>query len=77
MNWFRDYESAIASIHDYSYQYEILKLLHQELPELRFGQVFSDFFDWLKKQGKDPYYMEDSRMYFYFKEYINSIKGRE
>lgn len=70
MDWFGKF------VPDYSYRYEMEQLLEREFPYLRFGQVFSDFFEWLKKEGKDPYYIEDNRMYFYFKDYIRFLKGR-
>ena len=51
--------------------YEELCKLHKEhYPDLRFGQLCSNFFGWLySKKGVDLFFPEEDKMLTYFKEY--------
>ena len=51
--------------------YEQLKELHKERwPDIRFGQLCSNFFGWLyQEKGIDLFFPEEDQMLEYFKEY--------
>lgn len=53
------------------YFYDGLKKLHEAcFPDLRFGQLMSNFFDWLiNEKGKDLFFPEENQMLDYFDEY--------
>ena len=56
--------------------YDDIKLLHKEyFPDLRFGQLFTNFLGWvLYEKKRDPFFIEESTMIDYFKEYCGLIK---
>ena len=52
-------------------------LLHKKyLPNMRFGQLCSNFFGWLySEKGVDLFFPEENRMLEYFREYCESLTG--
>ena len=54
--------------------YETIKILHQAcFPDLRFGQLMSNFFGWLmSEKKKDLFYPEENEMIEYFREYCKT-----
>ena len=54
-----------------NYFYSTMKVLHQAcFPDLRFGQLMSNFFDWLMgSKGVDLFFPEENKMLEYFREY--------
>ena len=52
--------------------YDELKAIHKEwFPDLRFGQLYSNFFGWLmQEKGVDLFFPEEERMLKYLKEYV-------
>ena len=47
----------------------------KNFPDLRFGQLMSNFFGWLyAEKGKDMFYVEEKPMIEYFEEYCNALK---
>ena len=61
--------------------YEEFKKLHKAcFPDIRFGQLCSNFFGWLMQQhGVDLFFPEENKMLEYFKEYCQEMnyKGFE
>ena len=57
--------------------YEELWSLHKiYFPDLRFCQLYANFFEWLTTiKGKDYFYMEEGQTLAYLKEYIMEMKG--
>lgn len=61
--------------------YEEWKELHKKyFPDIRFGQLCSNFFGWLmSKEGVDLFFPEEDKMLEYFKEYAEThsmfVKG--
>lgn len=53
--------------------YEELKNLHKEhQPDIRFGQLCSNFFGWIyQNKGCDFFFIEEDEMLKLFKEYFN------
>ena len=51
--------------------YDEIKTIHKsKWPDLRFGQLMSNFFDWLYSEfGMDCFFPEEDAMLKYFKEY--------
>ena len=41
----------------------------------RFGQLMSNFNDWLMYHGRDWFYMEEGRFMEYFDKYLEGIKN--
>ena len=51
--------------------YSEIMLLHKKYcPDLRIGQLFSNYFDWLTTKGKEYYYMEEGQFLAFLKEYL-------
>lgn len=50
---------------------------HDRVPELRIGQFWSNFFQWVQKEsGRDPFYMEDNDLLMYIHRFCDSmLKG--
>jgi len=59
--------------------YDELKNLHKNtFPDLRFGQLISNFFGWLwSNKGIDCFFPEENRMLEYLKEYADYCKMGE
>jgi hypothetical protein len=57
--------------------YEEVKNIHKEnFPDLRFGQLMSNFFGWLAStKGKDIFFLEEGEMLKLFREYVNTLKA--
>lgn len=55
--------------------YDIIGHYHMTTcPDLRIGQLFSNFEVWLEKEvGTDIYYLEDYRFLEYLEKYLDSI----
>jgi len=55
--------------------YDIIGHYHMATcPDLRIGQLFSNFEVWLEKEvGTDIYYLEDYRFLEYLEKYLDSI----
>ena len=55
--------------------YDIIGHYHMiTCPDLRIGQLFSNFQAWLEKEvGTDIYYLEDYRFLEYLEKYLDSI----
>ena len=55
--------------------YDIIGHYHMTTcPDLRIGQLFSNFEEWLEKEvGTDIYYLEDYRFLEYLEKYLDSI----
>ena len=55
--------------------YDIMGHYHMTTcPDLRIGQLFSNFEAWLEKEvGTDIYYLEDYRILEYLEKYLDSI----
>ena len=55
--------------------YEEMKIIHKKsFPDLRFGQLMSNFFGWLMSEKKrDLFFPEEDEMMEYFREYANSV----
>ena len=53
--------------------YDEVKKIHKvSFPDWRFGQLISNFFNWLfHEKGKDCFYPEEEDMIGYLKEYAN------
>ena len=53
--------------------YDEVKTIHKKsFPDWRFGQLFSNFFEWLYSvKGKDCFFPEEINMIGYLKEYAN------
>jgi hypothetical protein len=52
--------------------YSYLKELHEKVPDLRFGQLMMDFFNWYySKYKQDFFYAEDEK---FIKELFNFVK---
>ncbi len=56
--------------------YDEMKEIHKKsFPDLRFGQLCSNFFGWLMyKKGKDLFFPEEDEMMKYFREYALLVK---
>lgn len=54
--------------------YNELKRIHKKsFPDMRFGQLMSNFFGWLYSEKKrDCFFPEEDEMIEYFKEFANS-----
>lgn len=51
---------------------EFAKIWETSFPDMRFGQLCSNFFGWLMSEKKiDLFFPEEDRMIEYFKEYAN------
>lgn len=51
--------------------YRELQRIHMKHPDLRFGQLFSNFNCWLiYEKHIDPFYIEDDKLLKLFKEYM-------
>ena len=47
-------------------------------PDLRIGQLFSNFEIWLKKEfEKDIFYLEDYRFLEYLEKYLDTLEKKE
>ena len=47
----------------------------EEIPDLRFGQVFTNFFSWVYDNKKyEAFYLEDEVLAQYFREYCEEVK---
>lgn len=59
--------------------YNDLCLLHKKyLPDLRFGQMCSNFFGWLAvTKGVDLFFPEEQKMLEYFREYCEQYNPSE
>lgn len=59
--------------------YDEIKEIHKNyFPDLRFGQLMSNFFGWLmQEKGVDLFFPEEDKMAQYFIEYRDSIKRRK
>lgn len=55
--------------------YDEMKKIHKKsFPDLRFGQLMSNFLGWLYSvKGRDPFFPEEEDMVEYFREYANSV----
>lgn len=55
--------------------YDEVKKIHKvSFPDWRFGQLISNFFNWLfHEKGKDCFYPEEEDMIGYLKEYANEV----
>jgi len=55
--------------------YDEMKKIHKKsFPDMRFGQLMSNFFGWLFSEKKqDPFFPEENKMIEYFKEYANTV----
>ena len=54
----------------YSFYNQLLTIHVDKFPDLRFGQLISNFFEWLKhEKGIDVFYLEEDDFMKYFKEY--------
>lgn len=55
--------------------YNEMKEIHKKsFPDLRFGQLMSNFLGWLiTDKGKDFFFPEEDDMIEYFREYANSV----
>ena len=55
--------------------YNTMKTLHQAcFPDLRFGQLMSNFFGWLmQKYQMDLFFPEEDKMLEYFREYCKEF----
>lgn len=55
--------------------YDEMKEIHKKsFPDLRFGQLMSNFLGWLYSvKGRDPFFPEEEDMIEYFREYANSV----
>ena len=42
-----------------------------KMPDQRFAQLLLNFFNWLEKQGRDPFYLEDDELLLLFDSYIS------
>lgn len=53
--------------------YDEMREIHKKsFPDLRFGQLMSNFFGWLHSvKGKDLFFPEEEDMIEYFREYAN------
>lgn len=52
---------------------EIKKIHKKSFPDLRFGQLLSNFFGWLfSEKCRDPFFPEEDEMIKYFIEYANT-----
>lgn len=50
---------------------------HSRVPELRIGQFWSNFFQWVQKEsGKDPFYMSDLDLLMYINKFCDSMGRR-
>jgi hypothetical protein len=56
--------------------YDEMKEIHKRYaPDLRFGQLMSNFFGWLMAEnGVDLFFPEEDKMLLYFKEYMESFE---
>ena len=59
--------------------YATLCKIHKEsFPDLRFGQLMSNFFGWLMQEhGVDLFFPEEDKMINYIIEYRDSFKRRQ
>lgn len=59
--------------------YTILCKVHKEsFPDLRFGQLMSNFFSWLmQEKGIDCFFPEEDKMADYIIEYRDSFKRKQ
>ena len=53
--------------------YDEMKKIHKRsFPDLRFGQLMSNFLGWLYSvKGRDPFFPEEEDMIEYFREFAN------
>lgn len=55
-----------------TFTWEFAEIWKRSFPDLRFGQLFMNFFGWLQsKKEKDPFFPEKPDMIEYFREYAN------
>lgn len=54
--------------------YDEIKEIHKKsFPDLRFGQLWSNFFGWLfSEKSRDPFFPEEDELIKYFIEYANT-----
>lgn len=54
--------------------YDELKEIHKQVPDWRFGQLYSNFFGWLMSKKKiDFFFPEEDKMLEYLKEFIKEV----
>lgn len=57
--------------------YSTICLAHQEfIPDIRIGQLISNFYYWLKRMDVDMFAIEDDMFELYFKKYIEENSTR-
>lgn len=57
--------------------YTELAYHHSKIPMLRIGQLWSDFFEWVKTDaGRDPYYLSDQHLMELFSQYCNMMERK-
>lgn len=44
-------------------------------PDLRFGQLMSNIYAGMQREGKDPFFPEDEEMIAYIEKYVEKITG--
>lgn len=54
--------------------YDEIKEIHKKsFPDLRFGQLWGNFFGWLfSEKCRDPFFPEEDELIKHFKEYANT-----
>lgn len=56
--------------------YDVLFESHKKIPDIRFMQLMSNFFDWHKIQyGTDGFYVEDDEFIIRFKKYMGMFEN--
>lgn len=56
--------------------YGVLQLLHQQHPDMRFAQFIECINSYIKRKGRDPFYVEDDEYIKLAEEYVLQKLGR-
>ena len=57
--------------------YNILKELHKNIPDWRFGQFMMNFIEWYRfKYKRDIFYIEEDKMIKLIKEFLNDMEAK-
>ena len=57
----------------YPFYSELTRVHITYFPDWRFGQFISNFFGWIARKGKDPFFIEESKMLDFLHEYVGEI----
>ena len=68
----------MKDLNELSRIYREIWIIHKKIfPDLRIGQLFSNFFEWITDtQEKDPYYITEEQLLHYLAEYATEMNKK-